>query len=599
MTLRVPLLLCCWLITALPSVAQQDAAQPQGFRDLGSDTWVGTDALGRTLPTPGIARPPQPGKFVGIFYFVWHSRSDEPYDNTKLLAANPTDPQYGPVSAFHWWGEPAVGYFWADDPWVARRNLQMLGDAGVDVLFLDVTNGPTYPDDVRTLFETAAAMRREGTKTPQIAFLTHSSCGVVVNGLYDTYYAKGLYKDLWFLWDGRPLILGDPNGLPPNAAPPRPEVRRFFTWRRSWAWDPGQDKWQWMDKYPQKYGWHTDPKVPEEAAVSVAGHPTDDLGRSYHSDETWGYGAEPPVDAHFVAADVDQGIQFAQQWDGALKIDPQFVFVTGWNEWIAQRFVSGPGGGPDFLGHTLKPGQTFFVDNVNEEFSRDIMPMKGGYGDDYYMQLVAGIRRFKGVRPTPVTHGFQSPGLADLAAWDRITPRYLDAVGDITHRDWDGWKGHHYTNTTGRNDITSAKVACDARNIYFYVHTQAPMTPHTDVNWMQLLIDVDHNPSMGWHGYEFVVNGKVLSASLTTLKRLSDGKTWPIRYHTAGGEMAVVIPRVLLGLNNIAHTTFDFHWIDNVPVGPGGADIADWWYDGDSAPDGRFNYRYENAATGR
>ena len=122
------------------------------------------------------------------------------------------------------------------------------------------------------------------------------------------------------------------------------------------------------------------------------------LGRSYHSDEQWGHGTEPPVDAHLLAADVDRGLQFGQQWQQALKIDPQFIFVTGWNEWVAQRFTSGSGGGPGFLGRLLKPGETFFVDNYNEEFSRDIMPMKGGYGDNYYMQLVDGIRRFKGVR---------------------------------------------------------------------------------------------------------------------------------------------------------------------------------------------------------
>ena len=74
--------------------------------------------------------------------------------------------------------------------------------------------------------------------------------------------------------------------------------------------------------------------------MSVAGHPVDSLGRSYHSDETWGHGTEPPVDSHFLAADVNKGIQFSQQWQQALKIDPQFILVTGWNEWVAQRFLA-------------------------------------------------------------------------------------------------------------------------------------------------------------------------------------------------------------------------------------------------------------------
>ena len=132
------------LYCALPHCAP--AQTP--VRPLAAETWTGTDALGRSLPTAGEVRPPQTGKQVGIFYFLWHSRDDIPFDNTKALAANPKNPPYGPVTAFHWWGEPAVGYFRADDPWVARKNIQMLGDAGVDVLFLDVTNAATYPKDV-------------------------------------------------------------------------------------------------------------------------------------------------------------------------------------------------------------------------------------------------------------------------------------------------------------------------------------------------------------------------------------------------------------------------------------------------------------------
>ena len=56
--------------------------------------------------------------------------------------------------------------------------------------------------------------------------------------------------------------------------------------------------------------------------------------------------------------------------------------------------------------------------------------------------------------------------------------------------------------------------------------------------------------------------------------------------------MVVAVPRVLLGSTDPKKLTFDFHWIDNVPVGSG--NVVDWWYKGDSAPDGRFNYRYVN-----
>ena len=548
------------ILSALPSQAQTPPT-----REMAADTWVATDALGRSLPTAAQTRTVRKDRFVGIFYFVWQSRSaTTPFDNTQALAADAAHPVYGPVTAFHWWGEPAVGYYRADDPWVARKNLQMLGAAGVDVLFLDMTNAAVYPNDVKTLFDTATQMRREGTPTPQIAFITHAHTVPTVTKLYQTYYANGLYKDLWFRWENKPLMLGDQSAKEGGEALD-PKITGFFTWRNSWAWDPGQDKWQWIDKYPQRAGWHTDPKSPEEVPVSVAGHPTDNLGRSYQSEKTWGHGTEPPVDAQWRTADSDKGLQFSQQWRQALTIDPQFIFVTGWNEWIAQRFTSGAGGGPNFLGRTLKPGETFFVDNYNEEFSRDAMPMKGGYGDNYYLQLVDGIRRFKGVHALPVAHGFRTLNSA-FTAWNSVKPTYLDAIGDTLHRNHDGWGKRHYSDTSGRNDIIRAKVACDAKNMYFYVQTQAPLTAYTDPNWMQLLIDADCNPKTGWNGYDFVVNSRVLDGRTTMLKRLSDGKTWPIRYRVVGNQMAVTIPRRLLRLTNMKRTAFDFHWADNVPV---------------------------------
>jgi len=570
-------------------------AQTLPARALTPDTWVATDALGRTLPTAGAAPAPRLGKFVGVFYFLWHGQhgKDGPYDNT-LTVADPAAHPFGPLGAFHWWGEPAVGYFLADDPWVHRRNLQMLADAHVDVIFFDATNAFTYPTIYPLVCRIASDMRRSGTPAPQIAFLTHAAPGKTVTQIYHDFYAKGKYKDLWFRWEGKPLILGDKAGKMDDGSSMDPKVVDFFTWRNSWAWDPGQDKWQWIDKYPQRAGWHDDPNRPEEVPVAVAGHPTDSLGRSYHSDEQWGHGTEPPVDTQYRTPDTDKGLQFAQQWERALEIDPQFIFITGWNEWVAQRFAAGGTG--TFAGRPQVKSGTFFVDNFTEEFSRDIMPMKtgnkGGYGDNYYMQMVAGIRRFKGVRALPVAHGFHTPG--SFPAWSGVQPTYSDADDDTGHRDHDGWGKLHYTDTSGRNDIVSAKVACDAKNVYFYVHTQDSLTPYTDRNWMQLLINADLNPKTGWNGYDFVINSRVLSATTTTLKRLSDGKTWPVRYHATGNEMTVTVPRALLGLTDTHRTTFDFHWVDNAPVGGDPKQIADWWYVGDSAPDGRFNYRYIN-----
>ncbi len=580
----------------------------------GPDTWVGTDALGRTLPTAAQTRPARSDRFVGIFYFLTHgSRAyydrpqehldystygDDPRvlrDNTQIIAASGGDPVTKPKfwkdGGTYWWGQPAVGYFLADDPWVARKNLTMLADAGIDTLIFDVTNAPQYVQAYTAVLDTAEQMRREGHPTPQFLFITYSSTGIVADSLYDAIYAKGRYKNLWFLWHGKPLMLGDPNGSAPVKDPARPEVRDFFTWRYSWAntrgpSGDGKDEWQWIDTLgPQQFGWDDDPKVPEEVPVTLGGWSSSDLGRSYRGGEKTG-GKEPPLNAQELTADTPNGVFFAQQWQSALQTDPEFIFVTGWNEWTAGR-QSQPG--VPMLGQVTKPGQYFFVDEYNEEFSRDAMPMQGGYADNYYMQLAASIRRFKGVHAAPETRGFQTPKA--LSDWQEIFPKFA-ASGMVPPRDWPGWGGRHYMDHSCRNAIIYAKAACDAKNIYFYVRTSSALTSCTGKNWMQLLIDADQNPRTGWNGYDYAVNSRVLSATQTTLRRLSDGKIWPVSYQVRGSEIQVTLPRALLGLTDLHRTSFDFHWADNVPVGGDPKTIAGWWYAGSSAPDGRFNYRF-------
>jgi len=81
------------------------------------------------------------------------------------------------------------------------------------------------------------------------------------------------------------------------------------------------------------------------------------------------------------------GLNFEEQWRRALELDPEVVFITGWNEWIAMQL-------------NKTEGPAIFCDQFNLEFSRDVEMMKGGYGDNYYMQMAGNIRRFKGI-PSP------------------------------------------------------------------------------------------------------------------------------------------------------------------------------------------------------
>jgi hypothetical protein len=533
-----------------------------------SDTWAATDALGRKLPDYKECGPRKPNKYVGIFYFLWMQpeQSQQLYDNTKLVAANPSKPAYGPVGAFHWWGEPWLGYYLSDDDFVIRKHAQQLTDAGIDVVIFDVTNGFTYDQTFLKLCQVYTQIRVEGGKTPQIAFFAHANGAGVAQHLYDTFYAKNLYPDLWFRWQGKPLLLGPLTGL--SAA-----VTNFFTARESWAWtDPngwfgdGKDKWPWLDNSPQNPGWDLNKNTPEEISVAVAQHPTSNIGRSFRA------GHEP------TNPETSKGFYFQDQWDRAKQVDPEFVWVTGWNEWIAQRFNSD---GNSFLGKQLPKGEPFFVDEYSEEYSRDIEPMRGGHGDDYYYQLVANVRRFKGVDALPKPS--ERIRIRSLAQWENVQPTYQAAPGTAAKRDAQGWAGLHYVNDSGRNEFKVLKVARDNANLYFYAQTQNAITKPSDPMWMTLLLDTDRNHNTGWEGYDFIVN-----RIPGWLEQNEGGWHWrkvaPIRSKIVGNELQITIPRKLLQLSN--RLNFEFKWADNVPES---GNIMDFIDQGDVAPCGRFN----------
>jgi hypothetical protein len=557
---------------------------PAADWDLKSDTWTATDALGRKLPGYNECGAPKSDKFVGIFYFLWLGQhgTGGPYDITKILAANPKNPQWGPPGAFHHWGQSELGYYLSDDEYVIRKHARMLSEAGIDTLIFDVTNSFTYPSVVNKLCETYMKLRADGERTPQICFLARSAPDKVVTALYDEFYAKNRFPELWFRWQGKPLIFTGPCEL-------RPEIRELFTIRESWAWawaewfGDGRDKWPWLDSTPQTPGWH-EKGVAEEICVCVAQHPTTNIGRSFHD------GKEPaPADQRPA-----EGLYFAEQWKRALEVDPEFVFITGFNEWVAQRFLS-EGNGDELAGRKLPKGDTFFVDTYSQEYSRDIEPMKGGHTDNYYYQMIAGIRRYKGVR-APESAGKPKTIAIDgkFDDWANVAPEFRDVIGDTEPRDSKGWgSAGTYVNETGRNDIVRLKVARDAKYLYFYAETKANLTPATDPNWMLIFIDSDRNPATGWNGYDYLINRPVLDSRTTTLCKWAGNNGWKraatLSYLAAGNKLELRVPRAVLGLA-AKPIAIDFHCADNIASLD---DIIQFSLTGDSAPDRRFNYRYQ------
>lgn len=553
------------------------------MRDLYSDTWVATDGLGRKLVTAAECGPPRSDRTVGIFYFLWLGQHGQagPFDITQLLAADPENPKWGPQGVFHHWGEPELGYYVSDSEFVIRRHCFMLNDAGIDTLIFDATNAVTYSKVYLTLCRVYAELRSQGHRTPQFCFVTHSSARQTIETLYRELYSKDLFPELWFRWKGKPLILGDDwEGL-------APEIRDFFTIRKCWAWTHGKDTWQWLDHSENRYGWHESAERPEELAVCVAEHPTTNIGRSFQA------GRQPAIDRYGLTGSEGQGRFFAEQISRALRIGPEFAFVTGWNEWVAQRFIQKEGEpAGSLLGHKISAGQSFFVDTYNQEYSRDIEPMRGGHTDNYYYQLVDFIRRYKGARPIPtVTKDVPITIDGKFEEWTNVEPEYRDTIGDTEHRNEKGWgEKLTYIDNSGRNDFMTLKAATDASRLYFYVRTRETISPRTDPQWMLLFIDADSNPATGWGGYDYLVNREVTGPQQTTLCRYQRGKWNPvgaIGFALEGMQLELSIPKADLGIVTDGYQ-IDFHWVDNPQKLDDPIDLA---LSGDSAPNRRFNYR--------
>jgi len=563
--------------------------------DVYADTWVATDALGRSLPTFDEVGPPRADRHVGLFYFLWlnngvSNKANIPvYDNTRILAENPTDPKWGPANSFHFWGEPELGYYTIDDPFVLTRHRSMLTAAGIDALIFDQTNTLVYPDEMLAVCENLEQGRLQGLPVPKVAAMHNTRPEKSVPMLHEALYAPQKYPELWYRWLGKPLLLSNPETLSQS-------MKDYFTIRHTWAWSSypwfgdGRDKWTWVDWHPQQPGWHESPDKPEQISVCVAPHPLDGKGRS----ATGGKAAPAPTPEQLRP---ELGIYADMQWKRALEVDPPFILVTGWNEWIAQLQTWGKPHKPKQMAFTtLGEGSYYFVDQLDHEFSRDIEPMKNGHGDNYYYQLVANVRRYKGVRPptVPLAKPIKIDGT--FSDWKGVLPEYRDFQGDTLHRDHIGWnKSIRYTNNTGRNDIIRAHVSPSQDSVAFHVACAADITPATDPNWMRLYIDADLNPKTGWNGYDLLVNLTAPNEDGLSVHKIGGGKTTELArvpYAVKGKDLELALPRSLFGDDPVLR--FDFKWADNQQKD---GDIVEFAINGDSAPDRRFNYRYDQAVT--
>ena len=576
--------LAAMVAVAITAVADNHTVAP--------DTWVAVDGLGRTVASADAGAPLRSASdttTVGMFYYVWQGHhGEETKDMTKLLNENPENPRFGKYKTYHWGGEPWLGYYVGGDPFVIAKHMQWLMDAGVDFYFLDTTNGVIYADQVRSVMAEVDRRIALGLKAPKLVFTVNSDPVGTVKRIYDAFYTNPSYDKYWYMWQGKPLLLADLSKC--KKLPD--EMKNRFTWRHSWAWMQGKNKdsWAWLETYPQQPGWTLDAagnKVIEQISVSTAQHPSTGIGKSYHN------GAEPPVDKYGLCKETPYGLYFQEQMKQALKVHAPVLMVTQWNEWIAMRFPTGNSGNVRPGGFKVRPDESFFVDVYNQEFNRDIEPSKEPLiRDNYYMLFCSEMRKYRGVQALPVPTAKKSIKInGKFNQWNTVTPEFADEPGDAFYTSATAQSPASLLRST--NDIVLAKVASDAKNLYFYVKTNDKLVEANDSTlWLTLLVNADCNYDTGWNGYNFMVtpdaNGKM------ALKRYVGGK-WSVvkalKWKRGEKEIMVEVPKKLMGM--YGNTDFDFKWVDNVPKSL--TDIMLFYSDGDVAPNTRFNYRYKGS----
>ncbi|MBP5208410.1 MAG: hypothetical protein J6330_08135 [Clostridia bacterium] len=594
-----------------------------------ADTWVVTDGLGRVVGNTQTDTRRQ-NKTVGLFFHTWHTSNSNlgSRNITAILKEHPEiqndfkSPLWGNAGAYHW-NEPIWGYYKSNDEWVLRKQAELLADAGVDVVFFDNTNGTiTFIDDVLTLCRVWSQARADGVKTPQISFMLpmfdYDNVAIQLREIYSKLYGRGIYKDLWFYWKGKPLMIGYPGRLDKRNATDK-EILNFFNYRvinhsqsadniqvqdddgKPLVMGAIQDEvkrkyqlWNWISVYPQLVNKNKD-GTPEQVSVAIAHNwcaETHLTAMNNPKYQVFGRHYDPKT------GKVDDrenaklyGKYFETQWEYALQIDPEFIWVTGWNEWVAGRFE-------DFWGV-----ENAFPDNFSDEYSRDIEPSKGDLKDHYYYQLVSYIRKYKGASALPAVDEPVTVDITTGDGWDKVSRTYETYGGDTFDRRARGYMNneaktnYRYVNTTGRNDIISSKATYDAENVYFMVETKDDLTPYTDPAWMRLLLEVaDKNgeavSAENWESFQYIVNRQTPDdATHATLERSKGGWEWEtagqVSFNASGKTLQIAVPRKLLGIDGCSSFTLNFKWSDNMQTD---GDILDFYENGDVAPEGRFKY---------
>jgi hypothetical protein len=326
---------------------------------------------------------------IGMFYFLWHCAANDEgnHDISEVLAGRQP---WGPYGRFHYWDEPAAGYYCLSrNDALLRGHAETLRDAGIDWVFIDVTNHPYVNRSDRTRqmildpFDRMLAVWSQVPDAPRIApWVPTPEAGV--NARENTVDALlerlGAHPGLHFEYAGRPLVLITVNSVHEPSPQKLAALAERYTVREMWGVFPEEGpSWSFLQRCAQS---PLDPR-PCNQRNAVRDGQVEQVSIAVAYQATF-MNADSATPKH-------GGQTFRRQFERLFDFpEVPIATITGWNEWVAQR---------QRCGHEACPCDQYpdgcFIDTWDGEFNRDIEPANDGRGDFYVRLLRSCVEVFR------------------------------------------------------------------------------------------------------------------------------------------------------------------------------------------------------------
>jgi hypothetical protein len=368
-----------------------------------NDTWLGLEPFDRLLKT-GTYMPESETKSNSCLIEVAYRNMKRPTNGETLFGVQWESWFTHQRSWLTAQGAPIMGIYDSTDPDVYRQQILWFMDMGVDFIIPDWSNhiwGKKHWSErgdgadgilhtTQIFLEVLADMRDEGLPVPRVALMpgltngpptTMEALNEQLEWIYQDYVRNPRFKDLWQIYDGKPLIIILDTGILANKEGRTESSFRipFFEWSLTSKglfdeesidehrqvqgpvddthftvrWMSSQNQttlhhefgyWSWMDGSLKPVVTYRDGK-----AESITVTPSFFAEYGWTAPEAYGRRS---------------GWTYLESFKEAIEYRPRVVMLHQWNEYQGQK-----------IGHGHGPNKDVFLDTHSVEFSDDLEPI--------------------------------------------------------------------------------------------------------------------------------------------------------------------------------------------------------------------------------